>query len=365
MRTTSRPLFVLAFVAAFAAVCHPSLATTIEAVKGKHYKLTKRNGPWLILVASFNKPPEDRRTDGMTPEQAAEQLVYELRLKGIPAYTFRQDDVEEKVTTVNRRTQQEREGKVLNWHGGICVLAGNYPSSGDKVAQKTLKYIKKFRPQFLQEVTAQGVVGAPDDIISRAKSGGIFRTTKEHPGPLSGAFLTTNPLLTPEDLALRMHDPLILKLNSGSEYSLLQNHGKYTVVVATFQGRYVAQLANETRKKELELNKSLLGEAADRAWELCTALRRAKSLGYPEEFEAYVYHDHYSSIVTVGAFDTRDDPRITEIQKTFGAKVAAVKADGSPTLGAEVFAVPKDGAGKPSTKTWIFDPFPQVIDVPR
>ena len=82
-------------------------------------------------------------------------------------------------------------------------MAGNYPSSNDKVAQKTLKY-QEVRPQFLQDVTPQGVVGGPEDAIKRAKSGGIFRTTKEQPGPLSGAFMTTNPLLTDEDLALRM-----------------------------------------------------------------------------------------------------------------------------------------------------------------
>ena len=30
--------------------------------------------------------------------------------------------------------------------------------------------------------------------IKRSKSGGIFRTTKDRPEPLSGAFMTTNPL---------------------------------------------------------------------------------------------------------------------------------------------------------------------------
>jgi hypothetical protein len=361
VRTSLRPLFVLAFFASLA-VCTLANANPIEAVRGKHYKLTRRHGPWMIMVASFNKPPEDRLTEGMTPEQAAEELVYELRRAGIPAYIFQQEEIDGTITTVDRRTQEERSGKIRNWAGGICVLAGNYPSANDPVGQRTLKYIKKkFKPEFLSDIAAQGEAG-PGEMIKRVQSGGVFHTTPYRPGPLSGAFMTTNPLMSDEDLAVRKRDPLILRLNSGSEYSLLQNKGKYTVVVATFQGRY--EIANGINEKKMQVS-SALGDAAERAWELCTALRRAKSYGYDREFPAWVFHDHYSSIVTIGSFNSKDDPRITEIQNTFGAKVAAIKSDGSPSLSAELFAIPKKPAGNELVKTWIFDPFPQVIDVPR
>jgi len=356
-----RSLFVLAFVAA-CAVPSSSNAGRIEAVHGKHYGLTKRHGPWMIMVASFNKPPENERIEGMSPKQAAEELVYELRRKGIPAYTFEQEEVDATVKTLNRRTQEERAGKTRNWAGGICVLAGNYPTSNDPVAQKTLKYIKKFQPRFLQDIAAEGE-SVPGEIIRRSQTGGVFRMSRSHPGPLSGAFMTTNPLLSEEDLALRKRDPLILRLNTGSEYSLLQNKGRYTVVVATFQGK--SEITNNVSEKKIQPISSTLSEAADRAWELCTALRSAKSYGYGRDFEAWVFHDRYSSIVTVGSFQSKDDPRIVEIQNLFGAKVAAVKADGSPTLGAEAFAIPRTPTGKETVKTWIFDPFPQVIEVPR
>ncbi len=149
MRTTicrPRPLVVLAFFTLLA-VCAPLMAGHIEAVRGKHYQLTKRHGPWMIMVASFNKPPEYERTEGMSPEEAADQLVYELRLKGIPAYTFQQQEVDGTITTVDRRTNAERAAKTRSWAGGICVLAGNYPTSNDKIAQRTLKFIKKYQPQ--------------------------------------------------------------------------------------------------------------------------------------------------------------------------------------------------------------------------
>ena len=63
-------------------------------------------------------------------------------------------------------------------------------------------------------------------------------------------------------------------------------------------------------------------------------------LGYDREFETYVFHDRYSSIVTVGSFDSKDDPRIAQLQNFFGAKVNEVASDGTPAIGAEAFAVP-------------------------
>ena len=139
MRSKSRLAFVLAIFAGLALACSASrAASTIEAVKGKHYKLTKRHGPWMIMVASFITPPADRRGEGMSPDQAADELVYELRLHHIPAYTFRQEEVDEEVQVVGRRTMTAQKAKVRNWTGGICVLAGNYASSNDKVAATDL-----------------------------------------------------------------------------------------------------------------------------------------------------------------------------------------------------------------------------------
>jgi hypothetical protein len=370
VRSKSRLALILAVFAGLAVACATSrAASTIEAVKGKRYKLTKRHGPWMIMVASFLTPPDDRRGEGLSPEEAAQELVYELRLHHIPAYTFRQEEVDEEVKVIGRRTSSALKAKVRNWTGGICVLAGNYPVSNDKVAQETLHYIKEFEPQFLNDVEAAkpATLGGA---IKRSKSGGIFRTTKDRPKPLSGAFMTTNPLLSEEDLALRRRDPFIVKINSGSEYSLLSNPGRYSIVVATFQGRSYPQLGRDAEEHKFSLDNSPLSDAAERAWELCSALRHAKSLGYDREFDAYVYHDRYSSIVTVGSFDSKDDPRIADLQNFFGAKVSQVQQDGTPTFGVEAFTVPhppRDKRVKSSepVKTWIFDPYPELIDVPR
>jgi hypothetical protein len=366
VRSKSRLAIVLAVFAGLALACHASrAASNIEAVKGKHYKLTKRHGPWMIMVASFLPPPDDNRGEGMTPEEAAQQLVYELRLHHIPSYVFKQEEVEEEVNVYGRRTLTAHKAKVRAWAGGICVLAGNYPASNDPVAKSTLKYIKEFQPEFLSDVEAAQPAFLGGE-IKRSKSGGIFRTTKDRKGPLSGAFLTTNPLLTDEELALRSHDPFLLKLNSGSEYSLLSNPGRYTVIVATFQGHTTTNLAGQTADENaFEKINVPLSEAGERAWELCSGLRHARSLGYDKEFEAYVYHDRYSSIVTVGSFDSKDDPRIAKLQNFFGAKVSQVKMDGTPSIGAEAFTIPHRPRPNEPSKTFIFDAYPELIEVPR
>jgi hypothetical protein len=366
VRSKSRLAIVLAVFAGLALACHASrAASNIEAVKGKHYKLTKRHGPWMIMVASFLPPPDDQRGEGMTPEEAAQQLVYELRLHHIPAYTFKQEEVEEEVQVLGRRTMTLHKAKVRNWAGGICVLAGNYPSSNERVAQETLRYIKKFQPEFLSDVEAAKPATLGGE-IKRSKSGGIFRTTKDRPEPLSGAFMTTNPLLSDEELAFRSHDPFIIKLNSGSDCSLLTNPGRYTVIVATFQGRAYTQLAGQaTDDHKFELTNPPLSDAAERAWELCSGLRHARSLGYDKEFEAYVFHDRYSSIVTVGSFDSKDDPRIAQLQNFFGGKVSNLKSDGTPSIGAEAFTIPHHPRPNEPSKTFIFDAYPELIEVPR
>jgi hypothetical protein len=363
VRTTLRPFAVFAASAVLLIACEAARGDAIEAIKGKQYRLTRRHGPWMIMVASINRPPEDRRGEGLSPGEAADELVYELRSRGIPAYTFKQNEAVEQMETVDRRTGDQTRGRIKSHTEGICVLAGNYAHADDSVGQKTLKYIKRFHPQFLQDVAVESAPGQ-GQLLTRLKNGGLYRTTAARPGPLSGAFMTINPLLSEDEVSKSTRDPLILQLNSGSEYSLLTNPGKLTVVVATFTGKSHTQIANSVEEDKLEVS-SALDDAAKRAWQLCSALRHARSLGYDREYEAYVYHDRFSSIVTVGAFSRPDEPGVREIQNTFGAKIASVNADGTPSIGAEVFAIPRKPNGKDPVQTWIFDPYPRLIEVPK
>lgn len=323
----------------------------IEAVRGKKYKLTKRHGPWMIMVASLRDIPESRRSKGLSAQEAADELVYELRKRGIPAYTFSQDSVIQRFNTLDRLGREERRSYAAQ-RAMISVIAGNYPDSDNSVAQKTLKYIKKFQPKVLTE-------------------NGVYTKTPGQPGPLSGAFLTINPVLSPQEVAQRKQDPLIAKLNSGIEYSLLNNKGKYSLVVASFYGNSVTKTAT-SRFDNASLSREKLNsldKAAENAWALAKALRNAKKYGFPQSapqnLEAYVLHEKYRSVVTIGSFDSPDDPRIAAYAKLFGPKMKPHPKTGVEAFTAQYFVIPGNTRQAPPLASWVFDPKPTLILCPK
>ena len=362
-RLRSSRLFRALAVAATLWLTVEASAANIDAVKGKRYRLSTENGPWMIMVASFKEPPREHKTDGMTPQEAADELVYALRKKGIPAYTFAQDTQEGTIDAFDR-TGRIQPRRFTAQQGSIVVLAGNYKSinEGDndgKKARQTLDWIKEFEPEFLtaedpnaprQIRRGEGFVGQ----LKRLKSGGIWRATQGQPKPLSGAFLTTNPMLSPEEVNARRHDPLIAKLNPDTPLSLPNNPGRYTLLVATFTGR----VTSSERKANL-WDDDHLDEAGLEAWQLANRLRE-------QNIDAWVYHERYRSIVTVGSFDRPQDPRIPQLQQTYGAKYRLHPVTKQEILTAEAMTQPdsRNPQGAP-LKTWIFDPSPRLIEVPR
>jgi hypothetical protein len=313
----------------------------IEAVKGKRYALSKQHGPWMIMVATISEPTEGMKVEGKTPEIAADELVYELRQVGIPAYSFSRDEATGQIQTEDRRGRETNKKYKLDKE--ICVVAGNYddiePSSkSGKTAQETLAYVKKLKPACLNE-------------------GGIYRETPGQPGPLSGAFLTVNPMLTPDEVQARKRNPELLQINAGMEFSLFDNKGDYSLIIATFKGKSVTKQG----EKDLESAFSkLTGQASVDvaywdAWKTCNALR-ARGV------EAWVFHDRYQSYVTVGSFTQERDPRAFEFAKTFGAKYSNNPSTGQQNLIAEQQTI-QDQNGNP--KMILFDPEPHMMRVPK
>lgn len=317
-------------------------AGRIDATKGRQYRLSKQHGPWMIMVASLSTPHSKRKVEGMGPQEAADVLVYELRRKGIPAYTFKMDRVWESVQSRDRLGRDSIR-QIRAQKESIGVIAGNYKSPKDRVAQRTLAYIKNIKPTFWKKDAA-------------------FRPTPGQKTPLSGAFLSINPLLSSDEIAAKKHDPLLLRLNSG-EYSIVENNGKHTLVIATFTGRSKTGVG-ASRFREItdtfEVSETL-DSAAERAWKVAKMLREGHFRGNQEgrTFEVYVFHDRYKSVVTVGSFDTPTDPRIAHLANLFRAKTQ-MAANGRPFTVGESILIP----GRVPEPV-IFDPVPKLIDVPN
>ena len=340
-------------------------AGKVSAEKGKKYPLTRKHGPWMIMVASFQPIRQEFRTDGLSPEQAADELVYELRSRGLPAYAWAVDSQVETVEATGRDgTPQNRVFAAM--HGGICVLAGNYPSASDDRATKALAAVKKFQPKVLEPQTA--------DARGRrvSSTGGVFRITPgRSSGPLAGAFMTVNPLLSPEEARAmsRRRDPLLIKLNGGQDYALHTADGKYTVVVATFTGNSIVQVEGRRNQamKQFEVGDGL-DRAGKEAWQLCHVLRSRK-------VEAYVWHERSRSIVTVGSFDSPDDPRIARVIRGYSPKPEIDRKTGRPmtdpnTGGPVELPYRVTIPAKPRTAgelehQWVFNMLPYAMPVPQ
>jgi hypothetical protein len=318
----------------FAATASPLFAKTrIEAVKGKLYPLSKENGPWMIMITSlWGELPEQK----VRAEQASHELVFELRALGIPAYSFKQEGHLDELETLDRYGKMQKRYFAAQ-RDSILVVAGNYPSVEDDRAQKTLKYIKQLRPKCLEPVAK---------LVPGGKS------------PLHRAFLTRNPLLPDDVKSQKVADPLLLRLNSGIEHSLFQNPHKYSLVVASFNGKSQVDPAKFQEFEKKLATEVSLDSAGEESWRLAKALRA-------RNVQAYVAHERYRSIVTVGGFDSPNDPEIGRLIQQYGAKYKAEAKTGNQALFAEFISLPGRRPNDPPLKSWILDANPELIEVPR
>ena len=325
----------------------------------KEYRLTEKHGPWMIMVATFSNVDEaKRKTEGLTAEEAARKLVHELRSAGYPAYVYSQEDKKETIETYDRLGNKDK-GVFRAQFGMVCVLAGNYKKIDDPVAQATLTQMKKFRPKFLAD----------------PKSGAILRDANGgKQGPFFGAFLTINPMLNPADVVRHKVDDTTRVLNSGIDYPLVNLKHKYSLKIATFTGKSAIPLGSSRFSgKESNFDKVIqeqssygLARAGEDATQLTYALRQnngvARTLGR-DRFEAYVYHDRFQSYVSVGGFDSPNDPEIRQLAEIFMGKYEL--EEGEYKLKCKSLFLPNQDPNSLPIQTWAFDPVPEIIEVPR
>lgn len=279
----------------------------VEADKEKTYWLTDREGPWLIMCASFA---------GENAIYQANDLVHELRSKhNLNAYVFKKKIEFAKTVDGKGMGKVEIVGdKIIAQspemeyaHGTdfdeIAVLVGSFSSIDDRHAADTLEKIKTLQPgalAFDETVPTNQRMGVWREIMRRV-SGDAEMKAK---GPMRQAFMIPNPLLPEEYFAQRGIDTVILDLNRDLKYGLLSCPKPYSVRVATFRGETSFKLADIERAKQEDSRpafgkpreKSQLAEAGEKAHRLTNELRK-------EHIEAYEFHDRYESYVCVGSFD--------------------------------------------------------------
>lgn len=263
----------------------------VDANPSDQYELVDTNGPWMVMAYSFTGPGA---------QKDAHNLVLELRKDfAMQAYVFHQEyDFTD--TVQGRGYDRYGEPKKMKYARSVsetsyAVLVGNYESYDDSGLQATLKKVKTIHPQSLKSGYST-TNDAVKTMRQRLRETIGISEEDKHLGPMGNAFVSRNPLLPEEYFRPKGLDPLLIEMNQGGEYSLLKCPGKISVRVATFRG---AMEIDQKKIKEIERNNKGTGErlarAGEQAEKLAAALRK-------QGVEAYVFHDRFESIVTVGSF---------------------------------------------------------------
>ena len=279
----------------------------VDANANKIYGLTDKQGPWLIVCASFA---------GEMGKIQARDLVYELRKEfNLEAYMFQKEiDNTGKIKGIgykdgasdrfDRPIPVEMRALHAQRFVETAVVVGNFPSADDKNAQTTLEKIKHIHPKTLfvsAEVETSQRMGVFREWVKAISPNQEIKKM----GPMRAAFITPNPFIPDEYFEAHGLDKFVYDMNKNVEYSLLKCRGKYSVRVATFRGMSTFERNKMEREEKLfeyqkkndgHIKGSKLEKAFVDAHRLTVELRK-------KGIEAYEFHDRFESYVCVGSFE--------------------------------------------------------------
>lgn len=265
---------------------HELAKPTVELPDGpvEPYLLTRDAGPFMVLAHVFRGPDAPRY---------ALALVLELRQQyQMPAWIFYQKvqpmhsnlrNIPPTAPDYVRQAEMSLPEKV-RVYDEAAVLVGNCKTLDESEA--LWKKVKHIHPKCLENVPS---------IWPWRKGEGLSR-----------AIRCPNPYLPAQVLYPHKTDPLIKQMNAGP-MSLFNCPGRYTLQVAEFTGRSTLDPKDAKFGGLANLQQSPLRSAADKAQKLADALAKDPQVA-KTGYRPYVYHDRFASKVTIGAFNSPDDP---------------------------------------------------------
>lgn len=284
------------------------------------FAITPQAGQWVVLVASFM---------GEQSGQLAYDFTLELRQHyHLNAYIYNRSADQRREAEADRQKTIQHEMEIVREHGGdpeqvhlhvprihvqdqYAVVIGGYPDVD--AAHDALLKIRKLPPPSKRFMDC--IAHVQDDGRSHGAAGPQYLNPFERPMAIP------NPAIPHQPRAFEP-DPFWKKLNENESYSLLKCRKPWTLVILELQGATVVQTED---KKQSLLEKlfthdkaaEYLDATASQVHELAKALHEAPQL----RLETYVLHTRSSSILTVGGFDSPNDPELKAMQQ----KLAAMK----------------------------------------
>ena len=201
--------------------------------------------------------------------------------------------------------------KTVNYQDQIGVLVGGFRTEDEAV--KALPRVRAWpAPQDTRLLDGGAIVKhAPN---------GKSTVEKTFLNPYAQALVVPNPTVPRPPLTVAPGlDPFVVKLNDGRPYSLLKATKTWTLGVRAYNGDVRVQNPEEENVsigvKLLGFGKSgdVLNAGAEQAEQLAKNLREMK--GGPPDYrplglEAFVLHHRTGSMVTVGQYDSPEDPAL-------------------------------------------------------
>jgi hypothetical protein len=273
------------------------------------YAVTPDAGPWMIYVASYQGPD--------APELAYKLCTY-LRERRHPAYVFNRGNEERKKYQEQLdREQRVQPGQTRKWRLAhlqeeqLAVLLGGFRDADAAGAE-----LKKVRKWDLPDIKLKSGKPAFDtyDMYEASQSGTGYNLKRYPINPFHNAMAVPNPTIPQQRKPVAKVDPFWKKLNADEPRSLFKCPKPWTLAVQEFAGASVIQPVSAPSGflEKLGFNDHNLGRKLDNsarmAQEVCDMF---KKLGY----KSYVLHTRTSSVVSVGEFDSPNDPALVRTQE--------------------------------------------------
>lgn len=317
-----RTLWALAGLAGLAVA--GTVGAHVDVDPNKEYVVTPEQGPWLIRATVY-VGPESRQL-------AHEMVMFIRQTHKLPAFVYSHTDVEKKKQDEETRQQREYLARLQQMYpenqlklpvrhvrieDQYVVLVGGYKDMD--AANKALRDFKKLQEpadkRLLPMLTQFDLHNRNDDV------------KVAYANPFVTAYVVPNPAAPHERKVEETKNYRFLKkLNSGEHYSLLRCRKPYTLMVAAFQGLGTFEAVDKEPSggfwdsvSTMWKNHSgdMLEASAQNAHNLGKILSELKSNRGPGPLfeDVYVLHMPKGSIVTVGGFDSADDPNLQAVRQ--------------------------------------------------
>jgi hypothetical protein len=280
------------------------------------YAVTPQAGPWLICATSYT---------GHLAPQLAVQLAEHIRTQHhVPTYIYNLANEERRrmaeewerapqASAANRSALPARRRSV-RIEEQCAVLIGD-PGAGWADADAASHFLKTVKSWPLPELKVEkGMLGHDEMVnIGPDASGKLAIKNRVPINPFLTSFVLPNPSMPHQARPQNKYDPAWEKFNKYESFSLLKCPKPYTLAVREYAGTSVVQPAAGSGGflEKIGLGGSKLGEGLGAAGCQAHALAEfLQKLG----FQPYVLHTRTSSVVTVGAFDSPQDPEMIRTQ---------------------------------------------------